>query len=115
MVKDILFQIKYAFSQLRPNRRKEEKKKLIESFGRIKVDETFNFNRITQYFWNKDHSNMYQVLSDKTCNDLDFEDLFVLVDRTNSKVGQQYLYNRLRTIDVDKNQTKLNEEIIEGS
>lgn len=113
MVKDILFQIKYAFSQLRPNRRKEEKKKLIESFGRIKVDETFNFNRITQYFRNKDHSNMYQVLSDKTCNDLDFEDLFVLVDRTSSKVGQQYLYNRLRTIDVDKNQTKLNEEVIE--
>ena len=26
MVKDILFQIKYSFSQLHPNRRKEEKK-----------------------------------------------------------------------------------------
>ncbi|MBC2846462.1 MutS-related protein [Winogradskyella flava] len=113
MVKDILSQIKYKFSQIRFNRNKEVKKELIESFGKIKIDDTFDFERISKYFKNRDHSKMHQVLSDKTCNDLDFEDLFVLVDHTKSKVGQQYLYNRLRTIELDKSQTKLNEEVID--
>ena len=113
MAKDIFYQIKYTLSQIRFNRRSEVSEELIESFGKIKVDDTFDFGRITQYFRNKNHSNTYQVLSDKTCNDLDFEDLFVLVDRCNSKVGQQYLYNRLRSIDVEKKETKLNEEIID--
>ena len=113
MAKDIFYQIKYTLSQIRFNRRSEVSEELIESFGKIKVDDTFDFGRITQYFRNKNHSNTYQVLSDKTCNDLDFEDLFVLVDRCNSKGGQQYLYNRLMSIDVEKKETKLNEEIID--
>nr|WP_241148021.1 DNA mismatch repair protein MutS [Lacinutrix jangbogonensis] len=111
MIKDILFQIKYSFSQIAFNRKKEMNKRLKESFGKVK-DDSFDFERIENYFRNKDHSEAYQVLSNKTCNDLDFDELFMFLDRTHSKVGQQYLYNTLRTIAVDEEQNKLNEEII---
>ena len=111
MIKDILFQIKYAFSQLTFNRKKEVNERLNASFGKIKED-SFDFHNIETYFRNKDNSKAYQVLSDKTCNDLDFDELFMFLDRTNSKVGQQYLYNNLRTINFDKNKTNLDEEIL---
>ena len=55
---------------------------------------------------------MFQVLSDRTCNDLDFEELFGFLDRTNSKVGQQYLYNVLRSISDDSKNSERNETII---
>lgn len=111
MIKEVIFQIKYTFSQIKFNRKKELNKRLKESFGNLKND-SFDFDYIEKYFRNKDNSKAYQVLSDKTCNDLDFDDLFMLLDRTHSKVGQQYLYNHLRTIKVNEKQTKLNEEII---
>lgn len=111
MVKDILYQIKFSFSKLKFNSKKETTNKLKASFGKLK-DDAFDFDYIQKYFRNKDHSEAFQVLSDKTCNDLDFEDLFILLDRTHSKVGQQYLYNQLRTIVVNENKTSLNEELI---
>jgi hypothetical protein len=77
--------------------KKKIKERLIESFGTFKND-SFNFESIEKYFRNKDQTNAYQILSDKTCNDLDFNELFMFVDRTTSKVGQQFLYNTLRTI-----------------
>jgi len=111
MIEDILFQIKYKFSQITFNGKKEKNKRLEKSFGKLK-DDFFDFDMIQKYFRNKDNSGAYQVLSDKTCNDLDFDDLFMFLDRTNSKVGQQYYYNKLRIINPDQYQTKLNEDLI---
>ena len=68
-----------------------------DEFRKVKIDD-FDFERIASYSNGKEHSEHMQFLSDRTCTDLDFEDLFVLVDRTNSKVGQQYLYDILRSI-----------------
>ncbi len=77
------------------------------SFGKIK-DEEFQFDLIKRYFDKKHNSDAFQILSDKTCNDLDFEELFMFLDRTTSKIGQQYLYHKLRVIskheDVAKNE-----------
>ncbi len=111
MIKDFLYQIKYAIPRISFNRKKKIEDRLSESFGQIKTD-SFDFQFIEKYYRNKDNSNVYHVLSDKTCNDLDFEDLFMFLDRTNSKVGQQYLYNKLRAIQLDENQTKQNEYLI---
>src|SRR5690606_20333250 len=86
--------------------------RLATSFGKLK-DDPFDFKSIKKYFENKDNSKVFQVLSDKTCNDLDFEELFMFLDRTTSKVGQQYLYNNLRINEVNAKKTKINEEIIE--
>jgi hypothetical protein len=76
---------------------KKTKQRLNQSFGEIK-DDPFYFDAIERYFRNKDHTSAFQILSDKTCKDLDFNELFIFVDRTTSKIGQQFLYNTLRTI-----------------
>lgn len=85
---------------------------LLNSFGKIK-DDTFNFDLIEKYFRNKKHENSFQILSDKTCQDLDFDELFMFIDRTQSKVGQQYLYNKLRNIPSNLDQLDRSESLIE--
>ncbi len=94
------------------NRKKRIKEKLLSEFGNSKTD-TFDFEYIERYFRKKDHSTVFQTLSDKTCNDLDFRELFMFSDRTNSKVGQQYLYNKLRTIPVDSTENIKNERLLD--
>jgi len=84
---------------------------LIREFGNLKVD-SFDFEQIENYFRKKDHTTAFQTLSDKTCNDLDFQELFMFIDRTNSKVGQQYLYNKLRTIPLHSSKNALHEKLI---
>ena len=79
------------------SRKRKNREALLNAFGAIKED-SFAFDQIERYFRKKDHSNTFQVLSDKTCNDLDFRELFMFIDRTSSRVGQQTLYNKLRTI-----------------
>ncbi|WP_420573022.1 MutS-related protein [Kordia sp.] len=111
MIKALFYQIKYAISNLFLNRKKATNGRLKASFGTVK-DDAFNFTMIETYFRHKDHSGVYQTLSDKTCNDLDFDEMFMFLDRTHSKIGQQYLYNHLRTIESDEKQTQLDEEII---
>jgi len=94
------------------NRKSKTKEKLIQAFGSIKED-SFNFDLIERYFRKKDHTKALQVLSDKTCNDLDFRELFMFLDRTNSRVGQLYLYNKLRTIPSDSIYLDETERLIE--
>lgn len=94
------------------NRRNKNKKKLLDAFGAVK-EGPFDFERIESYFRKRDNSNAFQVLSDKTCNDLDFQELFKFIDRTNSKVGQQYLYNKLRIIPFGSEENLGQERLIE--
>jgi hypothetical protein len=91
---------------------KKIKQKLAQSFGEIK-DDPFYFYSIERYFRSRNHTEDYQILSDKTCNDLDFNELFKFVDRTTSKIGQQYLYNTLRTIPSDSYKLTEREKLIQ--
>ncbi|WP_321316111.1 MutS-related protein [Labilibaculum sp.] len=93
------------------NYKKKQAAQLKASFGKLK-DESYNFELIEKYFRNNIHSESLQVLSDKTCTDLDFEELFMFLDRANSKPGQQYLYNKLREIPSDSKHLELDEELI---
>jgi hypothetical protein len=58
----------------------------------------FDFDKIKCFFENSDESQAYQVLTEQTCIDLDFDEFFVHINRTSSCIGQQYLYDRLRRI-----------------
>jgi len=58
----------------------------------------FHFELIEHYFRNKDNSSAFQIISDQFINDIDFYELFQFIDRTSSKIGQQYLFNQLLTI-----------------
>lgn len=92
-------------------RKKELRNKLLNEFGKVKED-SFNFDLIEKYFKTKTHDSNFQMLSDKTCNDLDFDELFMFIDKTNSRVGQQYLYNKLRNIPLFNSDQSKNEQII---
>jgi hypothetical protein len=93
------------------NKKNKNKKRLLEGFGSLKTD-AFDFKQIEKFFHKKDPSGTYQTLSDKTCADLDFNEVFKFVDRTNSRVGQQYLYHKLRTIPVGSVETNKQEKLI---
>jgi hypothetical protein len=92
------------------NRNKERKKKVLEelqtNWGKAKEDHSFNFNLIGRYFQNriKQDTGYFQVISDKVSEDLLLHDIFEQLDRTVSRIGQQFLYYKLRVVqnDVEK-------------
>ena len=70
-------------------------------FFKKKPDSTtsvFDFTKIKWYFENNSTSGAYQVLTEQTCTDLNFDEFFFRINGTSSCVGQQYLYDRLRRI-----------------
>ena len=68
-------------------------KKLQDDWGIQKTD-NFPFTQIEKYFiLNKENS--FHTLSSQTRNDIDFYELFKVIDRTTSKPGQQYLFDKL--------------------
>lgn len=65
--------------------------------GEIK-SETFNLTDISAYFRYRKEVEGDNLLSDQTYSDLGVEELFTFADRTVSRVGQQYLYQTLRSV-----------------
>ena len=85
--------------QFKKRKIKNTRKVLEENWGKPKKEKYFNFDLINRFFENHDSAeNVYQKISDNTWNDLDLDDVFKYLDRTTSKIGQQYLYFKLRTI-----------------
>ena len=58
----------------------------------------FDLDKIKWYFENNDTSGTYQILTEQTCSDLNFDEFFIRINSTSSCVGQQYLYDRLKRI-----------------
>jgi len=58
----------------------------------------YNFDKIESYFNHikKRMSSTDYFVDDITVNDLDLNELFVFLDRTSSKIGQQFLYASIR-------------------
>lgn len=77
------------------------RRKLIDKFkaswGKPKTEE-FNFELIEHYFKKKNTATALQIISNQTVHDIDFKNLFMFVDRTSSRIGQQYLLSNLLTI-----------------
>lgn len=79
------------------NRHKKKNKKQPETWMPVK-DESFEFDLIASYFNTKEQNFVFQKINDKTINDIDLHELFMFIDRTNSRIGQQYLLYKLFTI-----------------
>lgn len=78
---------------------KKYRSTLLVIWGKPKETSYFDFRSIERYYTNaivKQES--VQQLTDQNCKDLDIDELFKYIDRTHSKIGQQYLYYRLRTL-----------------
>ncbi|PTB91342.1 DNA mismatch repair protein MutS, partial [Marivirga lumbricoides] len=93
------------------NKRKKITEQIKQSFGNIK-EEKFYFQNIERYYRNKKIIGDSKTISDETALDLDFDDLFMYLDRTTSKVGQQYLYYLLRNIHADQSKKAIKEQLI---
>lgn len=72
----------------------------------------FDYLEISSYFCFDKHTDVLGVLSDQTCSDLGFDEVFMYADRTVSRIGQQYLYNLMRTISEKPNGIERNESLI---
>lgn len=79
--------------------------------GEIK-SETFNLTDISAYFRYRKEVEGDNLLSDPTYSDLGVEELFTFADRTVSRVGQQYLYQTLRSVPQAAGEISRHEEII---
>ena len=84
---------------------------LTDTYHQIKED-VFSFGKIERYFLLSKKDDVFQTISDRTYEDLDLEDVFKFIDRTASKVGQQYLYNLLRTIPLNDDRSERLEYLI---
>lgn len=73
-------------------------------WGSAKNSRYIDIDLIENYFLNTitESSEKLQLISDKIADDLYLNDIFKLIDRTTSRIGQQFLYARLRTIEKDK-------------
>jgi len=91
--------------------KKKEQQKTLTNQKKVKTT-IIDFERIALYFGHSDKSDAYPVIDDNTLNDVDFEEIFISMDRTSSVIGQQYLYATLRTIPNTPNQPKELEHLI---
>jgi len=91
--------------------RAKMEKELVNSYGKRKIAE-FNFELISKYHHGKEKKTNDHILSDKTLNDIDFQELFKIFDRTISSIGQQFLYDRLVTISDNIRDHSSNEKFI---
>ncbi len=107
----------YFYSKRSAEKKKDELK---QEWGQPKDSRFFDFDLIENYFLNTiaDSSEKLQLISEKIATDLYLNDVFKLIDRTVSKIGQQFLYARLRTLDTDTKsllaQDRLAEEMAEN-
>jgi len=81
-------------------------------WGNAKNSRYIDLDSVENYFLNTiiESADKLQLISDKIANDLYLDEVFKLVDRTISKVGQQFLYARLRTIDKDQESVLLQDK-----
>ena len=78
---------------------KKFKAALYTNWGKQNKKAYYNFFVISKYFTNNSHKEKaYHIISEKSAIDFDIDDIFKFIDRTSSKIGQQYLYFKLRTI-----------------
>ena len=92
--------------------RKKKRQEILEGQKNVKAED-FDFERISLFFLHEDHQNVHQIIDDRTLNDLDFEELFISLDRTSSSIGQQYLYSKLRVIPNDLSQSQIYDRYID--
>jgi hypothetical protein len=79
--------------------KQKKKKEFDKSKWSNEKEERFNFNLIGKYFQNRiEIDNYFHIITDKVSIDLDLDDVFKKMDRTTSKIGQQYLYSKIRII-----------------
>ncbi len=96
-------------NEIKKKKHKKFKESLNENWGKYQKKAYYNFFVIGKYFNNNSHKEeAFHIISEKSKNDFDIDEIFQFLDRTSSKIGQQYLYFKLRTIGSIENLLKFN-------
>lgn len=82
-----------AFHLANKRRTKKRIELLRAGWGKSKTD-FFDFDSIRKYS-DAVPQNQFHRLTDQTIEDIDLQGLFAFIDRTTSKVGQQFLYKKI--------------------
>lgn len=88
-----IFLILLAFHLANKRRTKKRIELLRAGWGKSKTD-FFDFDNIRKYS-DAVPENQFHRLTDQTIEDIDLQGLFAFIDRTTSKVGQQFLYKKI--------------------
>lgn len=100
----------FAIQSVASKRARDERmrKFLDKSFGK-RPEREYRYEeyaRIRYYFDSRASENKDNIVDDITWNDLSMDNIFMLINHTNSSVGEEYLYNLLRTINFDSDKLK---------
>lgn len=95
----------FAVQSVTSKRARDERmrKFLDKSFGK-RPEREYRYEeyaRIRYYFDSMASKDKENIVDDITWNDLSMDNIFMLINHTNSSVGEEYLYNLLRTINFD--------------
>ena len=92
---------------------RKRREELQQDWGKPKDGRYFDFGSIENYFLNtiSESSDKLQLITEKIATDLYLDEVFKLIDRTTSKLGQQFLYARLRTLDKDITEIKIQDAL----
>ena len=99
------------------HRKKKRERKTINdlknNWSQPKKPDEFHFGSIEKYFRNNNHKEKaFHIISDRCATDIDINETFKVIDRTSSKIGQQFLYYKLRTIENQDKLMKFNELVL---
>ena len=78
-----------------------KRKNTLEYSGKVK-EEYFQFSLIQQYLQHKPKIPSSYIISDQVSEDVDLKKFFKFIDRTISRIGQQFLFERINNIDYEK-------------
>lgn len=92
-------------------RAKNRNKELLNNYSKVK-EELFNFDLIKRYSSQNPKTDGFRI-SELTFSDLGFDELFMFLDRSCSKIGQQYLYSVFQIIPKDNSDILKREKFIQ--
>ena len=110
-----------VFHNINKSRTKKKIEEIRTAWSNPK-NESFDFDKISRYA-DTIKVNKFHRLTDQTIEDIDFYGLFAFIDRTTSKVGQQFLFKKIieptnktidqseRLIELFSNDKQIREEI----
>lgn len=103
----IILIVFYLFYSARLKKKRAQKKIYLEKqWGKQKATDYYNFDAIAKYFLRrKSKAEAFHTLSSREIEDLDVHEVFKYINRTRSKIGEQYLYNRLLNIPTKEDRT----------
>ncbi len=106
----LIFTFLICLSVLHKQRRKSKLASTIkENWAKVKTD-NINISKLEWYA--PSNSKKFHEIGNQTITDIDFYPLFAFVNRTTSKVGEQFLHHKLKTPTNSKEElTKLDEQI----